>query len=237
MAKTAPAAPQAASTKSKVPFNTADLDEDEVVGFDVSKLPPLPAEFGDAGLVTVVTGFAPYWEPKEAGRTVFVIPRAIDFSDPAFVRITCENLGEPLECHTGAKGKTEGVDESTPVMVGKGELFTIGWYASLPLEYGLKDSVPIAVHVIAKERLASKTETGEPKKLWKFAYMTGPQFKPLIEAEKARAMRFGPRNIKTNPNYLLAFTGEGLQMSAPPAGMAMGGSSSQANGASANAEA
>ena len=162
---------QAARSKAPIDEMDIDPDEEELTEADLSNLPALPAEFGAKALVDNAVGFAPYWRPKK-GNVVDLIPRSLDIADLAFIRVTCEYIGDvPLECRTGSKGDDDDNDESTPILVKKGELFTVSWYATLPLEYGIKHSTPIRV-IVLKKSTAGKTEDGEPKKLWSFKYQT-----------------------------------------------------------------
>ena len=185
----------------------SDADED----FDVSTVTDLPAEFGGEKLVKNAVGFPPYFEP-EKGKSVSLRCKYIDYTDPAFLRIVCQYLGDkPLSCATGPKDDDGEADE---ILVNKGELFTMGWYATLPLEFGMKDGTPI--HVICKKQVKSgTTDDGQPKKLWMWEYLTTAAGNKQIMAEKSRVMAFGSRNPKRNPLYLMAFTPDGLQLTAP----------------------
>ncbi len=197
-------APKTGKTDAK---NVSDADEDFVPGATAN----LPAEFGDEKLVANAVGFPPYFEP-EKGRIVDLVCKMIDYSDPTFLRLICQYIGnEPLKCGTGPKDDD---GESAEIMVQKGELFTFSWYATLPLEFGLKDGVPIRV-VCVKQMKAGTTEDGQPKKLWVWQYMTTAAGSKQIMAEKSRAMAFGSRNPKQNPLYLAAFTPDGLKLSGP----------------------
>jgi hypothetical protein len=211
---------QAARSKAPIDETDIDPDEEELTEADLSNLPALPAEFGAKALVDNAVGFAPYWRPKK-GAVVDLIARSLDIADLSFIRVTCEYIGDvPLECRTGSKGDDDDNDESTPILVKKGELFTVSWYATLPLEYGIKHATPIRV-IVLKKSTAGKTEDGEPKKLWNFKYQTSEAGQRQISAEKMRSMGWGQRNVKTNPAYLLAFVGEGVSLAAPPPGMAL----------------
>ncbi len=211
---------QAARSKAPIDEMDIDPDEEELTEADLSNLPALPAEFGAKALVDNAVGFAPYWRPKK-GNVVDLIPRSLDIADLAFIRVTCEYIGDvPLECRTGSKGDDDDNDESTPILVKKGELFTVSWYATLPLEYGIKHSTPIRV-IVLKKSTAGKTEDGEPKKLWSFKYQTSEAGQRQISAEKMRSMGWGQRNVKANAAYLLAFVGEGASLAVPPPGMAL----------------
>jgi hypothetical protein len=171
----------------------------------------LPSEFAGKKPVTVATGFAPYWQP-EKGDTIFCVPKMIDFSDRAFIRVLCKNIGDVLVCHTGPKDDD---DQAEEIVVHKGEDFTASWLATLPFEFGLKDQVPLMITCLEKTK-NGKNPDGSPKMLWHFRYQT-PDEKTAqsILAEKARSMAFGKRNPKKNPLYLYAFTPEGLKLSAP----------------------
>jgi len=199
---------------SSVPFKTDDLDEDDAIEFD-GKLPPLPAAFGGEKLEAVATGFPPYLEPKK-GLVVDVIPRMLDFTNPKFIRVVAEYIGdEPLTCYTGPKDDD---GDAAEVIVHKGQFITIGWYATLPLEFALKDEVPVRI-VCLKQSKSEKD--GEVRKLWHWSYLCTAKGKEHILREKARAMAFGARDPKTNPKYLLAFTPDGMKLSAPTEQMLM----------------
>jgi hypothetical protein len=210
-----------------------DLDEE---GEDFTgELPALPAEFGTDKVVDNVVGFPPYWEPGEPGNHCDLIPQYLDTTDTSFLRIVCKYIGdEPLQCMTGSKG--DDGNSGTPVEVRKGELFTIGWYATLPLEFGMANQVPIRVVVVKKSR-NGKNPDGTPKMLWHFKYQTSERGAKQISAEKQRAMAFGPRNVKNNPQYLIAFTPEGMRMSAPSEALKLASGQSIASPGHANAEA
>jgi len=175
---------------------------------------PGQSYFGAKTLVTIATGFAPYWEPRD-GAVIEIRPRMIDSTDPNFLRIICENLGGDVECSTGPKDKD---GDAEPVAVHNGEDMTISWFAALPLEFALKDGVPLRVTALGKTK-SGTTSDGKPKYLWHFRYETYPEDQKKIMSEKARAMGFGPRDPKGNPLYLQAFTPEGLTLAGPTADM------------------
>lgn len=198
-----------------------DDDEEELTEAQLASLGPLPAEFGADKLENFATGFAPYWKPIK-GVAVDFIPVGIEHVEKLDItHILCKYIGDqPLECRTGAKGDDDDNDMSTPVMVRKGDLFSVGWYATLPVELGIKDAVPTRIIPVKRGTIGTIVVDGvkQPKKLWTFKVQTSPKFLEKLNAEKARVMGFGMRDIKKNQGYLLAFTTEGLRLSSP-AGM------------------
>jgi hypothetical protein len=213
-----PAAAKSPTAGPKADQFDNDDDEEELTEAQLASLGPLPAEFGADKLENFATGFAPYLKPKK-GVAIDFIPIGIEHVEKLDItHILCRYIGEqPIECRTGAKGDDDDNDMSTPVMVRKGDLFSVGWYATLPVELGIKDAVPTRV-IPVKRGTIGKNADGTPKKLWTFKVQTSPKFLEKLNAEKARVMGFGMRDIKKNQGYLLAFTTEGLRLSSP-AGM------------------
>jgi len=183
----------------------------------------IPIEFQGTEGVDVQVGFPPYWDIEE-GQVIFCIPRRVDVSDPAFIRHVCECLSPEMQCSTGPKDRG---GEATPVTIHRGDLFTVSNFATLPLEYGLKDAVPIKVTVIGKDT-SGKLPNGQPRTMWRFKYtVPNEEMKKSIEREQNRAAGFGAKWIRdektktnlANMSYYRAFFPENLGLSAPSAAM------------------
>lgn len=215
-----PAATAAAHAKAPAAPDQFDRDDDEeeLTEAQLNALPSLPQEFGADKLENFATGFAPYWKPTK-GVAVDFIPVGIEHVEKLDItHILCRYIGDvPLECRTGAKGDDDDDDKSTPVTVRKGDMFSVGWYATLPVELGIKDAVPTRIIPVKRGTIGTVIVDGQkqPKKLWTFKVQTSPKFLEKLNAEKARVMGFGMRDIKKNQGYLLAFTTEGLRLNSP----------------------
>ncbi len=87
-------------------------------------------DFGDKEQIN----FPPYWKPV-VGKSFVAMPMFRDDREPKFIRYHLIAYEDMPDCMTGP------VDGAEPAPVKKGEFFTLGKYAALPLDFfmGLQD--------------------------------------------------------------------------------------------------
>lgn len=132
----------------------------------------------------VQVGFAPYWSPDENKSFVgFVVAR--DDRDPAFVRYLIQAL-EDTQCARGP------VDGAEPILVKKGEFYTVSVYHSLsePFDFMLEnftakgDPAPIRMTALKKVKTSTVGQT-----CWTWKMTMPPDYKKKYLAARDESRR------------------------------------------------
>lgn len=129
----------------------------------------------------VETGFAPYYKP-EVGAGFFAKVCVLDARDPNFIRYVLQCTRMELKC---ARGPVDGAEE---VIVKPGEFFTLGEYASLPLQEFF--DIEVAVLCTDQRKLAgNEGSNGKPRKMFEFTVTCSPEDNKKLKARKADEMK------------------------------------------------
>jgi hypothetical protein len=128
------------------------------------------------------TGFAPYWTPAP-GKKFLATPMGRDDRDPEFVRYQMRLEQAELECQSGPK------DDPTPVIVKKGDTFTVSVYTQLDDKFNeyMESGIFPILQCIALKEVKTKT-VGQT--CWTFDLRVSPTDKQKIlgfRKEKAMA--------------------------------------------------
>ena len=115
--------------------------------------------------------FPPYWKPV-VGKSFVAMPMCRDERDPEFIRYHLVAFEDMLDCVSGP------VDSATPEPVKKGETFTIGKYATLPLDFYMGLPEPLLITV-------EGTRPSEGKKSDMFIW----SIRPTAKCKKIMALR------------------------------------------------
>jgi hypothetical protein len=128
------------------------------------------------GFVVEDTGFPPYWNPTPgAAFCGVVIDR--DDRDPKFIRYRIL-ASSPILCARGP------ADDAEPVHVNAGEMFTVSFYAALPLD----DYMGFEVYVLAKEKVKGGKEKDRGGTVWQWKLGCAPETKQIVARRKADAL-------------------------------------------------
>lgn len=114
-----------------------------------------------------ITGFPPYWTPRE-GSTFFGTVLNEDNRDPAFIRYIVKASADTM-CALGP------AEDAEPVMVKKGDFFTVSFYSGL----ALKDFLGYEVWVKAHSKVKTST-IGQS--VWRWRWNADRDSKAAIKA-------------------------------------------------------
>lgn len=123
-------------------------------------------------------GFAPYWNP-EPGKFFVGTPVARDERDPSFLRYLIK-AGMDTDCKRGP------VDDAEPVLVKKGEFFSVSVYYALaePFDLMLEEIVSKGIDILAKVTAIKTAKTKEKNDVWQWKMHLPPEHKKLMTAAK-----------------------------------------------------
>lgn len=117
------------------------------------------------------SGFPPYWSPGE-GKSFRGRILARDVRDPNFIRYVVE-ASETTECVRGSG------DDAEPVMVEKGQQFTVSDYFALDL----RSVLGLEIKATSTEKV--RTKGGNDVWLWKLAMP--PEARKILHARRAES--------------------------------------------------
>jgi hypothetical protein len=119
-------------------------------------------------------GFAPYFKVQGLGDCFVGKLVSLDFRDPKMPRFIFENpMDIPIQCYKGP------VDNAEPVIVNKGEFFTLSQYKGLPIENYMD------IDVMYKVVGTQETDNGT---MYVWEVRMSPESKKLVNARRKEEM-------------------------------------------------